>query len=251
MKPLIAGNWKMNGLLESRKEIGQLVDNLGEAKMPDCDVVLCLPFTLLFPSVKQLIDSPVQLGAQDCHWAENGAHTGDISASMIKETGCSYVIVGHSERRSGHGEHGERSQFIAEKAKIALAQDLSPIVCVGESIDEREAGMAKTHVLDQIKKSLPRNAALDKIAIAYEPIWAIGTGKTATTDDIAEMHGWIREYLVDLFGEDGNQVRILYGGSVNGSNAKEILDTENVNGVLVGGASLKAVDFFPIIMAAK
>ncbi|MEE8294576.1 MAG: triose-phosphate isomerase [Sphingomonadales bacterium] len=251
MKPLIAGNWKMNGLLESRKEIGQLVDNLGEAKMPDCDVVLCLPFTLLFPSVKALTDSPVGLGAQDCHWAESGAHTGNISASMIKETGCAYVIVGHSERRSGHGEHGERSQFIAEKAKMALNHDLSPIICVGESLDEREGGTAQSHVLDQVKKSLPREFDAEEISIAYEPIWAIGTGRTANSGDIAEMHGWIREYLVDHFGEEGNKIRILYGGSVNGGNAKEILDTKNVNGVLVGGASLKAVDFFPIIMAAK
>lgn len=251
MKPLIAGNWKMNGLLASREQISTLVENLGEVKMPDCEALLCLPFTLLFPSIKLLIDSPVQMGAQDCHWSESGAHTGDISASMIKETGCTYVIVGHSERRSGHGEHGERSQFIAEKAKMALAQDLTPIICVGESLDEREAGKAKDHVLDQIKKSLPRNTPADKFAIAYEPIWAIGTGKTATTGDIAEMHGWIREYLVDQLGEDGEKVRILYGGSVNGENAKEILDTENVGGVLVGGASLKAIDFFPIIMAAK
>ncbi|MHA1544285.1 MAG: triose-phosphate isomerase family protein, partial [Alphaproteobacteria bacterium] len=146
---------------------------------------------------------------------------------------------------------GERSQFIAEKAKMALAHDLAPIICVGESLDEREAGKAKSHVLDQIKKSLPRNTPADKFAIAYEPIWAIGTGKTASLDDIAEMHGWIREYLVDHLGEGGEKVRILYGGSVNGENAREILDTENVGGVLVGGASLKAIDFFPIIMAAK
>lgn len=251
MKPLIAGNWKMNGLLESRKEISNLVENLGEVTFPDCEAVLCLPYTLLFPSVKQLIDSPIEMGAQDCHWAESGAHTGDISALMIKETGASYVIVGHSERRSGHGEHGERSQQIAEKAKAALAHGLSPIICVGESLDEREASKAQAHVLDQVKKSLPREFDPEKISIAYEPIWAIGTGKTATTTDIAEMHGWIREYLVEHFGDDGNKIRILYGGSVKGSNAKEILDTENVNGVLVGGASLKAVDFFPIIMAAK
>ncbi len=251
MKPLIAGNWKMNGLLDSRKEIGNLVDNLTDTTMPDCDVVLCLPFTLLFPSVKQLIDSPVQMGAQDCHWAESGAHTGDISAGMIKETGCAYVIVGHSERRSGHGEHGERSQQISEKAKIALAHGISPIVCVGESLDEREGGTAKSHVLDQVKKSLPRVFDAENLSIAYEPIWAIGTGKTASTEDIAEMHGWIREYLVDHYGDQGNKIRILYGGSVNSTNAQEILDTENVNGVLVGGASLKAKDFFPIIMAAK
>ncbi len=251
MKPLIAGNWKMNGFLDSRKEISQLVDNLSDATMPKCEVVLCLPFTLLFPSIKLLLDSPVQMGAQDCHWAEEGAHTGDISAPMLKETGCTYVIVGHSERRSGHGEHGERSQQIAEKAKAVLAQGMSPIICVGESLDEREAGKARAHVLDQVKKSLPRIFDPEKISIAYEPIWAIGTGKTATSKDIEEMHGWIREALVARIGSGGSKVRILYGGSVNGNNAEEILDTKNVNGVLVGGASLKAKDFFPIVMAVK
>ena len=251
MKPLIAGNWKMNGLLAARNEIEKLAKLLKEKGKPDCDVLLCPPFTLLFPAVKYVADTPIALGAQDIHWQESGAHTGDISAPMVKEAGCSYVIVGHSERRSGHGAHSERSQAIAEKAKIALANDISPIICVGESLDERDAGKAKAHVLDQIKKSLPRVVPVEKVSIAYEPIWAIGTGVTARAEDIAEMHGFIREYLNERLGEDGGKVRILYGGSVHPDNAKEILGLENVNGVLVGGASLRAEDFYAIIKAVK
>jgi len=250
MKPLIAGNWKMNGLLEDRKEISSLADKLAGEGHPDCDILICPPFTLLFPAMKYVADTPIVLGAQDCHWDEAGAHTGDISAAMIKEAGCGYVIVGHSERRSGHGEHGERSQAVAQKAKIALAHGLSPIICVGESIDEREAGNALGHVLAQVRKSLPKDVVADKVALAYEPLWAIGTGLTATTAEIGEMHDAIRDYLVELLGADGNKVRILYGGSVNPGNAKEILAVGNVNGVLVGGASLKADDFYGIIKAA-
>lgn len=239
MTPLIAGNWKMNGLLASRTEIDLLAAMIKDQGMPDCEIVICPPATLLFPAMKHVHDTPIQLGAQDCHWDLSGAHTGDISALMIKEAGCAYVIVGHSERRSGHGEHGERSQQVAAKAKTAIEQDIKPIICVGESLDEREAGKARIHVLDQVKKSLPRECPPDKVSIAYEPMWAIGTGKTATPDDIAEMHGWIREHLVERLGRAGKTMRILYGGSVNAENAKEILSTPNVNGVLVGGASLK------------
>jgi len=248
MKKLIAGNWKMNGLLGDRAEIEKLAGLVG--KNPGCDIVLCLPYTLLFPAVKFLNKTAITLGAQDIHWAESGAHTGDVSASMIKEAGCEYVIVGHSERRSGHGAHGERSQTVAEKAKISLTHDMSPIICVGESLDEREAGGAKAHVLDQVKKSLPRVISAEKVAIAYEPLWAIGTGVTARAEDIVEMHGYIRDFLTDHLGEDGANLRILYGGSVNPGNAGEILDLANVDGVLVGGASLKADDFYGIVKAA-
>ncbi len=250
MKPLIAGNWKMNGRLKDRAEIDALAELIKTRGLPNCEVVICPPATLLFPAVKHVDGTPIQLGAQDCHWEESGPHTGDISAAMIKEAGCSYVIVGHSERRSGHGEHGERSQQIAAKAKAALEEGINPIICVGESLDEREAGKAKKHVLDQVKKSLPRDCPPGKVSVAYEPMWAIGTGKTATPDDIAEMHGWIREELISRLGEGGKKIRILYGGSVTGDNAREILSTANVNGVLVGGASLKAGDFYPIIRAA-
>jgi len=250
MKPLIAGNWKMNGLLGSRREIDFLNEKIAKNGMPECEVLICPPATLLFPAVKHTHDTPIQLGAQDCHWERAGAHTGDISADMIKEVGCTYVIVGHSERRSGHGEHGERSQAIAAKAKAALEAGLKPIICVGESLDEREAGKARAHVLDQVKKSLPRVCPADQVSIAYEPIWAIGTGVTATTGDIEEMHGWIRDYLVERLGQDGGKIRILYGGSVNPDKAREILSAKNVGGVLVGGASLKADDFYPIIQAA-
>jgi len=251
MKPLIAGNWKMNGMLEDREEIAALAEKLANEGLPDCEIVLCLPFTLLFPAMKYVADTPISLGAQDCHWAEAGAHTGDISAAMLKEAGCEYVINGHSERRSGHGEHGERSQAVAQKARIALAHGLNPIICVGESIDEREAGNALGHVLAQVKKSLPKDIDVNKVALAYEPLWAIGTGLTATAKEIGEMHDSIRAYLVERLGAEGEKVRILYGGSVNPGNAEEILAVSNVNGVLVGGASLKADDFYRIIKAVK
>ncbi len=250
MKPLIAGNWKMHGLLEDRKEIESLAEKLQQEGKPDCDIVLCLPFTLLFPVIKYVADTPITLGAQDCHWDELGAHTGDISAAMIREAGCDYVIIGHSERRSGHGAHGERSQAISQKAKSALAHGMMPIICIGESLDEREAGKAKTQVLDQLKKSLPRKVPVDKVLIAYEPIWAIGTGVTATPAEIGEMHDIIRQALVENLGPPGEKVRILYGGSVKPGNAREILGINNVNGALVGGASLKAEDFYGIIKAA-
>ena len=250
MKPLIAGNWKMHGLLEDRKKIESLAEKLQQAGKPDCDIVLCLPFTLLFPVIKYVADTPISLGAQDCHWDELGAHTGDISAAMIREAGCDYVIIGHSERRSGHGAHGERSQAISQKAKSALAHGMMPIICIGESLDEREAGKAKTQVLDQLKKSLPREVPVDKVSIAYEPIWAIGTGLTATPAEIGEMHDVIRQVLVETLGGQGEKVRILYGGSVKPGNASEILGINNVNGALIGGASLKAEDFYEIIKAA-
>ncbi len=250
MKTLIAGNWKMNGLLKDRDEIKKLADLLEKDPAPGCDITLCLPATLLFPSVKYVEESAVALGAQNIHWEESGAHTGDISVGMIKESGCEYVIIGHSERRSGHGEHGERSQAVSEKAKIAIANNIFAIICVGESLDEREAGKAKSHVLDQVKKSLPRDFSADQVAIAYEPIWAIGTGLTAKLEDIAEMHGFIRAYLIEHLGDEGANIRILYGGSVNPGNAAEILSTAEVNGVLVGGASLKPDEFFAIIKAA-
>jgi triosephosphate isomerase len=250
MRPLIAGNWKMHGLLEDRKEITALAEMVKQNGKPDCDIVLCLPFTLLFPAVKYLADTPITLGAQDCHWDEFGAHTGDVSAAMIRETECDYVIVGHSERRSGHGAHGERSQVISQKAKVALAHDMMPIICIGESLDEREAGKAKSQVLDQLKKSLPGEVPADRVLIAYEPIWAIGTGLTASAAEIGEMHDVIRQALVEELGGQGEKVRILYGGSVKPGNAAEILGIKNVNGALVGGASLKAEDFYGIIKAA-
>ena len=250
MKPLIAGNWKMHGLLADRKEIESLAEMVKQPGKPDCDIVLCLPFTLLFPAMKYLAETPISLGAQDCHWDEFGAHTGDISAAMISEAGCDYVIVGHSERRSGHGAHGERSQTISQKAKVALAHGMMPIICIGESLDEREAGKAESQVLDQLKKSLPREVPAERVLIAYEPIWAIGAGLTAGAAEIGEMHDVIRHALIETLGRQGEKVRILYGGSVKPGNAAGIFDIDNVNGALVGGARLKAEDFYGIIKAA-
>jgi len=186
----------------------------------------------------------VEIGAQDCHMNISGAHTGDISALMLKDLGCHYVIVGHSERRSDHGESNDMVKF---KAIAAQQQGLAAIICVGESDVERENGETLDVVTAQIKGSIPEEAIVKNTVIAYEPVWAIGTGKTPTADDVAEVHMVIRNLLMDRFGDEGEMVRILYGGSVKASNAHELMSVLNVNGALVGGASLKAEDFYGII----
>ncbi|GHF28370.1 triosephosphate isomerase [Kordiimonas sediminis] len=243
---LVAGNWKMNGLTESLAELEALETLVKEGKSADCDVLICPPFTLIgAASVKA---DAVAIGAQDCHGAVSGAHTGDISAQMLKDAGATYVIVGHSERRA---DHFENSKIVKVKAEAALAVGLTAIVCVGETEAERDAGKAVSRVVGQVEASLPEGATSAKVVVAYEPVWAIGTGRTPTVQDVAEMHTAIREALIKRLGEDGKAVKILYGGSVKPSNATELMGAANVNGALVGGASLKASDFNGIIDAYR
>jgi triosephosphate isomerase len=245
-RPLIAGNWKMNGLTEALDQARAVAAAL-DAKPAGARVAICPPSTLLDRLSQALEGSTVLTGGQDCHAKASGAHTGDVSAPMLIDAGASLVILGHSERRD---DHGETSALVAAKVETALATGLEPIVCVGESLAQREAGSAIAVVTGQIRESLPAGLAGRAFAVAYEPIWAIGTGRTATVADIAEMHAAIRAELAAMFGDHGATVPILYGGSVKPDNAVEILATAEVGGALVGGASLKATDFLAIIGAA-
>ena len=246
-KKLIVGNWKMNGLrADSRERVAEMVKAFSADIGVSYGVVLCPP-TGLTAVVRQYIDdlylcgeAVIALGGQDCHAQAYGAFTGDTSARLLADLGCSFVIVGHSERRQLHGEDNAR---VKEKAAAALLCGLTPIICVGETEAERSAGQHLDVVAKQIKDSMPATATPENTVIAYEPVWAIGTGKTATANDVLEMHNHIREQL-------GNDMRILYGGSVKPSNAAEILHTQNVDGVLVGGASLVAADFIAIARAS-
>lgn len=244
VRPVIAGNWKMNGMLASRAEIQKLVKQVAkEGKLP-CDVFVAPPATLIASFATLTVKSPVALGAQDCHTAVSGAYTGDLSPEILKDAGASFVIVGHSERRAGHGE---RDGDVKKKADATLRAELIPIVCVGESEAERDAGWTIDVVSRQIAGSMPDNATPQTVIVAYEPVWAIGTGRTPSNEDIRNVHAAIRDALVKKFGEDARGFRILYGGSVKPSNAAEILRIPGVNGALVGGASLKADDFLAII----
>lgn len=246
-KPFIAGNWKMNGTAASLDEIRKLRDLISNTTSINADVLICPPATLLHRAAEVAAGSRIAIGAQDCHHAVSGAHTGDISVGMIVDAGGSHVIVGHSERRT---DHGETSATVRSKAEAALKGGLTPVVCVGETEAERDAGQANRVVGEQVAASLPDYDEHAEIIVAYEPVWAIGTGKTPTIEDIAQIHAHIRNLLAERFGAKGGAARILYGGSVKPSNAAEILATSNVDGALVGGASLKAEDFFGIISAA-
>lgn len=245
--PLIAGNWKMNGTEASLSQLERLASLLGEAGESLPDILICPPATLLSRAAATAQNTPILIGGQDCHPAENGAHTGDISAPMLSDAGASHVILGHSERRA---DHGETSSLVREKAKAALAAHLVPVICVGETEAERLAGDANRIVADQIAASLPDSFGDTPIIVAYEPVWAIGTGRTPTLEDIAAMHAHMRALLSARFGAAGQAARLLYGGSVKPDNASDILGLPNVKGALVGGASLLADDFFAIIKAA-
>lgn len=245
-RPLIAGNWKMNGLAQALDQARAVAAGL-EERPAGARVAICPPATLLDRLSQALEGSTVLTGGQDCHVKTSGAHTGDIAAPMLVDAGAALVILGHSERRD---DHGETSALVAAKVEAALAAGLEPIICVGESLQQREAGSALAVVTGQVRESLPAVLAGQTFAVAYEPIWAIGTGRVATLPDIEEMHAAIRAELVALFGEHGATVPILYGGSVKPDNAAEILRTAEVGGALVGGASLKASDFLAIIAAA-
>jgi triosephosphate isomerase len=242
---LIAGNWKMNGVSSALDEARAITTAL-EAQPSSARVAIFPPATLLHRLSQALEGVCVLTGGQDCHGKASGAHTGDISAEMIVDAGGSLVICGHSERRT---DHGETSVQVAGKAEAAAAAGLEPIVCVGETLDTREAGDAVTFVVDQVRESLPASLAGKTFHVAYEPLWAIGTGRTASVDNIVEMHAAIRAELVSIFGAQGKVVPILYGGSVKPENAAEILAAAEVGGALVGGASLKATDFLAIIRA--
>lgn len=238
-RKLIAGNWKMNALVATGRGLARDLVGLLADQAPACDFLVCPPFHLLLPVGEDLAGSPVQLGAQDCHTAEKGAHTGDVSAAMLADAGCSHVIVGHSERRA---DHGESDALVRSKAEAALGAGLVPIVCIGETEDEREAGRALAVVGAQLAGSLPEGEG--EIVVAYEPVWAIGSGRTPTPEEVGEVHGHIRALLCDRFGDDrGAAVRILYGGSVKAANAGELLAIDHVDGALVGGASLDAGEF--------
>ncbi len=241
---LAAGNWKMNGLRGAADEIVKLA---ALQPNPNCDVLICPPATLLAPLAKVSVGTSVAVGGQDCHQNEKGAHTGDISAVMLKDAGAAYVIVGHSERRD---DHGESNDLIAAKAQAAWTADLKAIVCCGESEAQRDSGATLDHIGAQLAASIPDGATAETLVVAYEPIWAIGTGRTPTLEDIKEVHDFIRNLLVTRFGDaTGNGVRILYGGSMNPGNVVDISAIKNVDGGLVGGASLKAEDFTKIVTA--
>ena len=243
---LIAGNWKMNGLAADLAEAKALAEALaGEAATTR--VALCPPATLIAQMNWQLRDSTVEIGGQDCSDKASGAYTGDISAAMLKDAGANLVILGHSERRAGHGE---TDADVAARVEAALAAGLEPIICVGETLTEREGGRAVEVVSGQVMASLPESLSGQAFAVAYEPVWAIGTGLTPTLEQIEEVHAAVRAAMVARLGEGGRSAPILYGGSVKPNNAAEILAVLEVGGALVGGASLKATDFLGIIRAA-
>lgn len=239
MKKLAAGNWKMNG------RTAQLTEAMALAAAhpaPAVEILLCPPATLLAAMAQAMVGTAVALGGQDCHAAEKGAHTGDIAAAMLADAGASHVILGHSERRA---DHGESSEDVAAKVRAAWAAGLVAIVCLGETEAQRDAGETLSVISAQLKGSLPEGASAGNTVIAYEPVWAIGTGRTPTPEQIAEVHAFLRDNAPDA------GIRLLYGGSVNPGNAATIFALPNVDGALVGGASLKAADFGQIITALE
>ncbi len=243
VRPFVAGNWKMNGSRASLSEIAAMRRAVDAGEAGAAEVAVCPPATLLAGAATILEGGALNLGAQDCCAVDGGAYTGDISAPMLRDAGASYVIVGHSERRAGHAES---DAAVRAKAEAAHRAGLSAILCVGETRAEREGGRAIGVVSGQLRGSLPAKATPADLIVAYEPVWAIGTGLTPTPADVAQMHGAIRALLSEIYGEAGALMRILYGGSVKPANARELLGLANVDGALVGGASLKAADFMAI-----
>jgi triosephosphate isomerase len=242
IRPLIAGNWKMNGLKSSMEEFDAML--AGAPRVAgQADLLVCPPATLIAALAERARGSKLAVGAQDCHPNPSGAHTGDISAEMLGDAGASAIIVGHSERRA---DHGETDGLVRQKAEAAWRAGLTAIVCIGETRQQRDAGQTLDICGGQLAGSLPDAARADNLVVAYEPVWAIGTGLTPTVGDIEQIHGFIREFLISRFSGEGARIRILYGGSVKPSNASELMAVPNVNGALVGGASLKAADFLAI-----
>ncbi|NJM83192.1 MAG: triose-phosphate isomerase [Tabrizicola sp.] len=243
MRKLAAGNWKMNGGRAALDEVAALC---AAHPAPECEMLLCPPATLIAQMAWAARGKALKIGGQDCHPAVSGAHTGDISAPMLKDAGAAYVIVGHSERRT---DHGETDALVRAKAGAAIAAGLIAIVCIGETEAERDAGATLAVIGAQLDGSLPEGATAATLVLAYEPVWAIGTGRTPTIAEIAEVHGFLRARLTERIGAEAAGVRLLYGGSVKPSNAAEIFAVSDVDGALVGGASLKAVDFGAIVAA--
>lgn len=246
-RPLVAGNWKMNGLRASRGELEKIIQG-ATANPTACDLMICPPATLLESFASAARGSMLAIGGQDCHAEPSGAFTGDISAEMLKDAGASAVIVGHSERRT---LHKETDADVKAKAAAATRAGLVAILCIGETQEERQAGATLARIERQLDGSLPDILDERNLVIAYEPVWAIGTGLTPTTKDVAEVHGFIRQRLIKGDARAGAEIRILYGGSVKPANAKELMGVADVNGALVGGASLKAEDFLGIAAAYR
>jgi triosephosphate isomerase (TIM) len=243
IRPLIAGNWKMNGLRASMAEFEAMVAGAPEVSSK-ADLLVCPPATLIAAFAAKLSGSKgVEIGGQDCHPKPSGAHTGDISAEMLADAGATAVIVGHSERRA---DHGESDSLVRQKAEAAWRAGLKAIVCIGETQGQRDAGQTLGICGGQLQGSLPEGSRADNLVVAYEPVWAIGTGLTPTAKDVEQIHQFIREALTARFKDEGARMRILYGGSVKPSNARELMGVANVNGALIGGASLKASDFLAI-----
>jgi triosephosphate isomerase (TIM) len=248
VRPLVAGNWKMNGLSGSLAEIDAIRQAVDKGESGSAELLVCPPATLIAQAALRIGSSDLSLGGQDCYTQVSGAFTGDISAPMLKDAGAAYVIVGHSERRTYHHETDE---LVRAKAEAALKAGLTPIVCVGETHAEREGGEQAAVVIRQLRGSMPPGASSETVVVAYEPIWAIGTGLTPTPKDIAAVHNGIRALLADMFGAPCARIRLLYGGSVKPSNCSELLTLDNVDGALVGGASLKATEFLAIAAAYR
>ena len=246
VRPLVAGNWKMNGLMASLPEIVAMRQAVEAGEAGAAELAVCPPATLLAQAAAKLSGSRLALGAQDCSPKASGAFTGDISAAMLKDAGAAYVIVGHSERRTIHHETDE---LVRAKAEAALKAGLIPIVCVGETQAERKAGQQAAVVIRQLRGSLPAGGTSETVVIAYEPVWAIGTGVTPTPQDVAVVHNGIRALVEEVGGARAAKTRLLYGGSVKPNNCRELLTLDNVDGALVGGASLKAADFLAIAAA--
>jgi len=243
IRPLIAGNWKMNGLKSSQAEFEAMLAGASEVAAK-ADLLVCPPATLIAAFAKQARGSKtLAIGAQDCHPKASGAHTGDISAEMLADAGAAAIIVGHSERRA---DHGETDVLVRQKAEAVWRAGLTAIVCIGETQHQRDAGQTLDICRGQLNLSLPDAARSDNLVVAYEPVWAIGTGLTPTVGDVEQIHRFIREFLMARFSSEGAGIRILYGGSVKPTNARELMAVANVNGALVGGASLKAADFLAI-----
>lgn len=248
MAKLLVGNWKMNGVKAALQQASLIATAAKAAQGEAVQLAICPPATLLASLSEVAAGTGLLTGGQDCHEKASGAHTGDVSAAMVKDAGGHFVILGHSERRA---DHGETSELVRSKAQAALAAGLVPIVCVGETRAEREAGQAEAVVLGQVEASLPQTFPVGHLVIAYEPVWAIGTGLVPSAEDVLAMHGAIHKNLAGRFGELGDSILLLYGGSVNGHNAGNLLKLAHVDGALVGGASLTADGFLQILRAIQ